>query len=804
MLDRCQLLASVRVLDIGGAESDGVSRLFADLGADVLKVEPPGGAAARATRPSVSGVGTEFSLNFWLNNANKRAVVLDPTDAGDREHFIELSGGADILVDGGTPRGATAFGTSCAELAERFAHLVALEVTDFGTSGPHTAWQAGDSILYAMSTALSRSGPTTGRPVLPPYGIASSTTAVQAAWAALVAYYHRLRCGRGEYIDFSRLEAVLQCLDPPFGSEGQAAVGQKQSGDLWRGRPRNQQIYPTFTCRDGFVRICLLSARQWRGMRAWLGEPEQFSDPKFEGIAARYLASRELNAAIAELFGPQTMEALVTEGQRRGVPIAAVLNPADALASDHFRAVGALTEIDVGRGTRLAVPTGPFVVDGRHAGIRRPCPAVGADEPEWIAARPPTGEPIDGVGGGGPFEGLRILDLGVIVAGGELGRLFADLGAEVIKVESAAYPDGLRQTPPGQSMSRSWALTHRNEASLGLDLRHPEGAALFGRLVEASDAVFANFKPGTLAALGFSYDELRRLNPRIVLAESSAFGATGPWSARMGYGPLVRATTGISRLWTSGDPADPDFYPDSNPGFFDATTIFPDHVVARITAIAALAALINRDAADGGAHVHISQAEAAVNQLATSYVTEAARAAGLTVADDDAIHAVYPCAGDDEWCVISARSEEDRIALAKVVGVSELPVCRTDFVDAISEWTQSRDKGDVVAAVQDAGVPAGPMNRAVDVLADPQVAFRRLYTDMVHPLFDAPMPAETHPAPYRHIPEATLRPAPMPGEHTREIGQALLDLDADEIERLITENVLFAWSDPTEETGSTS
>ena len=113
-----------------------------------------------------------------------------------------------------------------------------------------------------------------------------------------------------------------------------------------------------------------------------------------------------------------------------------------------------------------------------------------------------------------PFDGLRILDLGVIVAGGELGRLFADLGAEVIKVESAAYPDGLRQTAPGMTMSRSWALTHRNEKSLGLDLRHPEGAELFRRLVADADAVFANFKPGTLDSLGFSYERLREINPR--------------------------------------------------------------------------------------------------------------------------------------------------------------------------------------------------------------------------------------------------------------------------------------------------
>lgn len=779
MLDRCQLLASVRVLDIGDSDSDGVSRLLADLGADVLKVEPPGGAASRTAQPCVSGVGIAFAVN----NANKRGAVLDPSAADDRDRFAALVKGADILVDGGRPGGAAAFGTSGAELAARFDHLVALEVTDFGTTGPRATWRATDSVLYAMSTALSRSGPATGRPVLPPHGIASGTAAVQAAWAALVAYYQRLRTGRGDYVDVSRFEAVLQCLDPPFGAEGQAAVGRKQSAELWRGRPRNQQIYPTFDCVDGFVRICLLSARQWRGMRAWLGDLEEFADPKFESIGARYLASTELNAAIAHLFGPQTMEALVDEGQRRGVPIAAVLTPAEALASEHFRAVGALTEVPIAPLASLLLPAGAFVIDGNHAGIETPCPAAGADVPEWLAAPRAAGD-ISADGPERPFTGLRILDLGVIVAGGELGRLFGDLGAEIVKVESAAYPDGLRQTPPGQPMSRSWALTHRNELSLGLDLRHPEGAALFGRLVAASDAVFANFKPGTLAALGFSYDELRALNPRIVLAESSAFGAAGPWSARMGYGPLARAATGVSRLWTSGEADDP--------GFHDATTIFPDHVVARITAIAALAALVNRNSTAAGAHVHISQAEAAVNQLATSYASEAARSAGLVVVDDEAIHEVYPCAGDDEWCVISVCSDADRVALAKVMGVTELPSSRAEFVASVAGWTAARDKAEIAEAVQYAGVAAGPMNRAVDVLADPQVAHRGLYVEMVHPLFATPMTTEAHPAPFGRIPDAPQHPAPMPGEHTRRIGREVLGLDADATERLIVEGVLFA------------
>jgi len=751
------------VLDVGGAESHALGRLLADLGADVLIIEPPGGSPARRALPSVAGA----SIAFALQNANKRSAVLDPDRAADRDRLIELAGTADIVVDDG---GLAVFGTSCAALAERFGHLVALSVTDFGTTGPYTSWQATDPVLYAMSTALSRTGPTSGTPVLPPLGVASATAAVQAAWAALAAYYHRLRCGTGEYIDFSRFEAVVQSLDPPFGSEGQAAVGLKRSSELWRGRPRNQQIYPIFPCQDGYVRICLLSPRQWRGMRAWLGEPARFADPKFDTIAARYAASRELNEAIAVLFAAQMMDDLVAEGQRRGVPIAAVLTPAQALSSEHFRAVGALADVEITAGAGLSVPVGPFVVNGEHAGYATPAPSLGTEETAWATEHSDALSVGDAAGR--PFDGMRILDLGVIVAGGELGRLFADLGAEVIKIESAAYPDGLRQTPPGQVMSRSWALTHRNEYSLGLDLRHPAGAELFEKLVVGADAVFANFKPGTLASLGFSYERLRELNPRIVLAESSAFGASGPWSARMGYGPLVRATTGVTWLWTSDEAPRGSFY--------DATTIFPDHVSARLTAIAALAALIGRDHVGTGAHVHISQAEVAVNQLATGYVAETARAARLPVTGDPAVHAVYPCDGDDEWCVISLRDDDDRAALSVVTGGTE-----------VSEWTRARDKTEVAHLLQRAGVPAAPMYRAVDVLADPQIIFRKVFSDMAHPLFDAPMPTETGPAPYLHIPPAELRPAPMPGEHTREICQKLLAMDADETDRLIAEGVLF-------------
>lgn len=773
------LLTSLRVLDLSTGDGDAVSRILADLGADVLKVEPPGGAPSRSRRPTVDGV----SIAFTLDNANKRCAELDPSRAGDRVRLLELAASCDVVVDSGNAGGAVLFGTSCRELAKMFDHLVVLSVTDFGTAGPRASWRATDAVLYALSSALSRTGPTSGTPVLPPDRVASATAAVQAAWAVLVAYFDRLRCGKGEFIDFSRFEAVVQALDPPFGSEGQAAVGLKSPAELWRGRPRNQQIYPIFECRDGHVRICLLSPRQWRGMWAWLGEPAQFAGPEFETIAARYGASRELNAAMAELFAPEAMADLVAQGRARGVPVAAVLSPAEVLSAAHFREVGALREEVLAPGAAISIPVGPLVVDGVHRGFRHAPPAAGSDEPAW-RDRESTGNIVreQVPTSSRPFAGMRILDLGVIVAGGELGRLFADLGAEVIKVESPAYPDGLRQSPPGKPISRSWALTHRNEESLGLDLRDPAGAALFGRLVEGADAVFANFKPGTLAALGFSYDTLRSLNPGIVLAESSAFGDRGPWSAQMGYGPLVRASTGVTRLWTS---------PDAEPGtFYDATTIFPDHVVARLTAIGALAALIRGE----GGHVHISQAEAAINQLAITYAAESARAAGFSVdTDGGSVDAVFPCAGDDEWCVISLGLPSHHTKVAGLIGRTDLPTARAELIAAVSEWTSTRDKNDVAEALQRLGVPAAPIHRAADVAADPQIVFRALFTDMTHPLLDRPIPTETAPAAFTRIPRADLRPAPMPGEHTYAICRRVLGLSTEQIDGLIGDGALFAY-----------
>ena len=774
------LLAGLRVLDLCDGDADAVTRLLADLGADVLKVEAPGGNSARAQLPAINGV----SIPFALHNANKRAVVLDPAADAGRQTLLELAGAADIVVDSGLPGRAAAYGTSCEELADRFGQLVTMDVTDFGSTGPFASWRATDPVLYAMCAALSRSGPPVGTPVLPPDGIASATAAVQAAWVLLAAYFNRLRCSAGDYIDFSRFDAVVMALDPPFGTQGQAATARK-SGERWRGRPRNQDLYPIFTCRDGFVRICVMSARQWHGLRAWLGEPEQFQDPRFDVLAARAQAFGELGALIGAMFAERTRDELVAEGQRHGVPIAAVLTPSEALHSDHLAAVGALADVELAPGVTARVPVGYWSVDGGRAGFRSAAPALGSGETGsgetfWRKAR---FEPAPvGPAGALPLEGIRVVDLGIIVAGGELSRLFGDLGAEVIKVESAAYPDGLRQKRENQAIGDSFARAHRNHLGFGLDLRSAAGAEVFAALVASADAVFANFKPGTLAALGFDYQRLRTLHPGIVLAESSAYGDEGPWSTRMGYGPLVRAATGVTSLWASEQANSAARHP-----FYDATTIFPDHVVGRIAAIGALAALIRRKRCGIGARIHVSQAEAGINQLDTGFVMLAAKAAGS--GDDEVAHAhvehlVLPCAGDDEWCVVSITSDADRRAVAEVTG--DVP---------LADWAARHTPAEVADRLQGAGVAAGPMYRPDDVYDHPQLRWRKVLGDMVHPLFDVPLPAETGPAPFRNIPASPQRPAPLPGADTRRVCRDVLGMTEQETEQLIASGVLFAAED---------
>jgi crotonobetainyl-CoA:carnitine CoA-transferase CaiB-like acyl-CoA transferase len=785
----------VRVVETADARGEMCGRVLADLGAQVIKVEPPGGAASRGDAPVVDGV----SLPFAVRNAGKRSVVADLTTTAGRDRLLGLLGEADVWIE------ASRLSQPWVERArERNPALVVLSITDFGNTGPYRDWVATDSVLLAMGGVLSRSGLPGREPLMPPGDMALQLTTMQAAWAALVAYWNRLDCGVGDHIDFSLYEATVQAIEPALGTVGTAqAAGYAPT----RGRPAPGP-YPIFSCRDGHVRVVLLAPRQWHAMRAWLGDPPELRDAALETIRGRALASERLHAIFERHFAERGKHELAREGQARGVPVAPVLTLADVLSADHFRVRGAIARRELAPELFADVPTGFAEIDGRRVRPAGRARQVGEhDDGLWPALPPPpAARPAARGSGRRPLKGLRILDFGVIVLGAEVARLFCELGAEVIKVESGAFPDGARVSPI------HFAIGHRGSQSFGVNLRSAEGVEVVKRLVGHCDVVLSNFKPGTLEKLGLGPRTLREVNPGIVVLCSSALGVSGPWRGWLGYGPLVRCISGLTSLWR---------YPDDEASFSDATTIHPDHYAARLCAITALAALIARRRTGVGGEITTSQAEAILMQIAPLIAHESFQPGSTSVSTLGSTPGstpgatpgstlasavpwgIYPCAGDDEWCVVTVRDDADWRALRVALGEPEWAAgdelltaagraTQQAAIDRhLSEWTRANSPRAVAAILQRHGVPAGFMQRPDEYEQDPQLRARDFLRTFEQPGL-APMRIENAPFRAELIAAPPDVPAPKPGEHTRQICRELLAIDDYEIDRLLTAGALEA------------
>jgi len=777
-------LAGVRVVDCVDGPLQSAGRTLADLGAEVIRVERPGGSTAR-------GRGLRFgetSLTFMIRNANKVGVTADIGSPAGREQIAGLLARADILLADWSSEEQIAGGFGEAQLRRINPRLVAVMLSDFGRTGPRSDWTATPDVLFALSSVLSRSGlPEISEPLLPPEFLAYESAAVQAAWVALLGYFEALNTGAGEYIDFSALDALVQILDPVLGVGG-SARGGAPIADLPRSRPDARHLYPIFPTSDGWVRICVLNERQWRGMFDWLGSPADFADEKFNNTARRFAAVPTLYPLIGALLGSLTSAEAVEQGQARGVPIVELVSAEDALANPAFVEAGSFASLPLGDGSTATVPSGVYEIDGQRAGIRTPLTAADLDDLAAAPRESPRARPV----GSRPFEGLRVLDLGVIVVGAELGRLFADYGADVIKVESREFTDGSRGSHDGSEITNGFAWGHRNKRSLGLNLKSEEGKRIFADLVAQSDVVLTNFKPGTLQSLGLDWDVLSKINPRIILSESSAFGNHGPWSTRMGYGPLVRASAGMSALWS---------YPEVEGSYSDAITIFPDHLVGRLNAIAVGALLIRRDRTGAGGRVSTAQVDAIFAGMADQIALESLVPGSIVNQGNhrggDAPRGIFPAGGDDNWVVVDVRGDDQFARLATAIGKPEwaadprlgTPSSRLEHEDelaaALGAWTRAHDAPDAATALQEAGVPAGHMVRGDELLDDPHLTARGVFGTMTHALLPEPFPTNLAEARFSSLPAPLLADAPRQGEHTYEVLADVLAMDAAAVDALV-------------------
>jgi crotonobetainyl-CoA:carnitine CoA-transferase CaiB-like acyl-CoA transferase len=790
-------LNGVRVLDLSVGPGAMCGRLLADFGADVLLVESPVAGAARTAQPLVDGV----SLPFLVSSANKRSVSIDWSGPSGRDEVLALARTADVLIEDQKPGRLADAGLGVEVLHAVNPRLVVTSITDFGQTGPYRDWAGSDWVHLALSSVLSRSGQPGRPPLMPPGRLASEHAAAQAAWATLVAHFDALQTGRGDHVDVSLLEATAQSLDAAYGMGGTATGGMPAS-DLPHGRPDVAHLYPIFACADGHVRICLLARRQWRAMFDWLGQPAEFADAKYDANAARFAARERLYPLIATHFAERKKLELVDDGQQRGIPIEAVNTASEVLLDDHLDARQAFTHIRLRSGRRGRMPRGFLEIDGQRAGYREPLADSNAEWSPRPQHRSAGTAPVAATDRPGPLSGVRVLDLGVIIVGGETGRLFADLGADVIKVESRAFPDGARSASITGTISPTFAWGHRNKRSLGIDLRSRPGRELFLRLVAVSDVVLTNFKPGTMESLGLGYHVLAAVNPAIVTVDSSALGSTGPASRRMGYGPLVRARSGLTSLWR---------YPHDPESFCDAITVYPDHTAARNGAAAALAGLIAARRTGRGAALSIAQVEVMLTQFAAEYLRESLEPGTLVARGNsgewDAPHGVFRCAGEDEWCVITVRDSDDWQRLCATIGAADLAsdpgygdaagrVSRREHIDErIQSWTATRTPREIMSTLQGAGVPAAAMLRVVQLPDDPHLQARGYFTTLRQPQL-GDLPSEAWPARFGRIDVLPPEPAPQHGEHTRAIAADLLGLDDATTSQLIDDGVLEEWVAP--------
>lgn len=765
-------------------------RLLADLGADVVRLEPPEGAPSRRLPPFAGG----SSAFFEVRNFNKRSAVCDLSTETGRTRLLDLLQRADVWIETTKPGWLATLGLDPIEVSRRLTHLIVASITDFGQTGPYRDFEATDDVLTAIGGEIFRSGVVGKPPLLVPGSFSYDVSGVMATFAVLAAHWQRLRTGAGQHLDFSMVEAVAQVTDWSLANYSAIAGTGAPYMEV---RAGSGIVYPMYPCKDGYVRLVILSPRQWHAMREWLGNPEFLQDPHWDSLLGRMSIQEDvLDPLYAELFMTMGMSDLSAEAQRRGIVMTPVMSPQAVLEASHFRERGSFAALSLPDGSAGQVASGVLEVDGQRAGLRRPAPSIGehdADiEASWPDAR--RGPESAPAGGGLPLAGLRVADFGHGGVGVEAGRLFAEYGADVIKIESRAYPDFIRLVG-GSEMSPSFASSSRSKRSLGVNIKTPDGLDLIKKLIAQVDVVIENNSTGTMADLGLDWETLREVNPKLVMVSSQLMGSRGPWAGWLGYGPSTRPAGGMTWLWNFPDGGMP-------PG---AGVIFPDHLVGRVGAVAGLAGLAARHVTGKGAHFEAAQVETVLTCMSQYFLKESVDPGSVQPLgnrrETGAPWGVYQCAGEERWCVITCRNDQDWAGLRKALGDPDWaadPALDTvegrraahDDIDAgLSSWTASRSDREVMETLQSFGVPAGMMNYASDEPADPHLQFRGYLAEIDQPGVGK-MVLEG-PAFYGSAMDRPfIGPAPALGENTRDIAVDLLGLSPERTEELIMAGVL--------------
>ena len=782
-------LTGIRVAELGaGAAASYCGKLFADCGADVVKIEPPGGDLGRRAPSLVDRGGgvAEGGVFAWLNT-NKRSV----TAASDDARFIRaVVGASDVLIDARYGTGADPGEAGHAALRAAFPELTIIALSWFGESGPYRDYAGADSVVRALAGLVKQTGPEAA-PALQSEHQASIPAALCGFIAAASAL---LSSARGRRFEISVLDANVVI------AEYQAATAvQLQLDERRRGINRWFPTFPMgiYPCREGWLGITVLTADQWRGFCDMMGMARQAADPRFATAPDRIGRADELEAVFAPRLRARTAREWFDEGLRRRLPFVIVPSMAELLAEPVHRGRNAFGDVRIGD-ARFEAPVLPLRLTRTPPSVCGRAPLAGADTDSWRPApRGALRRHRRGGDAGLPLAGVRIVDLTMGWAGPLATRQLADLGAEIIKVEGRAYPDWWRGADYSEAgiaahthETRLWFnILNRNKTGITLDLTQAEGAEILRRLVKTADAVIENYSQGVLPKLGLAYPDLCAVKPDLVMVSMPAFGADTPWADVRAYGSTLEQASGLPSVTGNAD-----WPPTMN------HVAYGDPIGGLNAAAALLAALLHHRRTGEGQHVNLSQVECML-PLVAPWVIEQSIAGAVAPRLGNrhphfVPHGCFRCAGDDGWVVIAVTDDAGWLTLCEVIGRPDLAAERElatasgrraaeDRIEAaIAAWTRQRLPDEAMTALQARRVPAGVARSFEEVMRrEPHLEARGFWQEVERPFLGRhrqPSPTfreDGRVYPIRH-------PAPTLGQSTREVLRHLLDLPEAELDRL--------------------
>jgi crotonobetainyl-CoA:carnitine CoA-transferase CaiB-like acyl-CoA transferase len=783
------LLGGARVVDLStGIPGAYCTKLLADAGADVVKVEPPGGDPLRRWSASGAELGDADGPLFRFLHASKRSVVGDPPDPA-------LLAAADLVVDSGR--------LDDGDLARvRAAGTAVVSITPFGRTGPAADRPATEFTLQGWCGSIAGRGHRDAEPlhvggrlgewIAGSYASVAAVALLRATGGAGGAGDRAGRTAPGEHADVSVMECMAITMTISYG-----ALQRSLGVPAPPGPPRTVELPSIEPTADGYVGFTTVTRQQFDDLLLLVERPDLLGDEDLATQAGRQRRRDEFLAVIRDWTTQRTTAEVVELASLLRIPVTPIGAPDTLAGIDQFVERGVFVP---NPGGGFDQPRVPYRVDGRPAPPFRPAPRLGehAGSVTWADAPVDAPARTAGADGGGPdlpLAGIRVADLSAFWAGPAATHVLAALGAEVIKVESVQRPDGMRFTSargPGDPDWWEWSWVfhamNRGKRAVTLDLTSERGRSLLHDLLRQSDVLVENFSPRVLESFGLDRDVLDGINPRLVTIRMPAFGLDGPWRDRTGFAQTMEQASGMA--WMTG--------------FADGPPVNPrgacDPMAGMHAAFAVIAALAERDRSDRGHLIESTMVEAALNVAAELTIERSAHGASLSRRGNRGPVAVpqglYPCAGDERWLALAVAGDDQWRALRGVLGEPPWAAdpqldteagrrLHEDEIDAhVRAWAATEDRDAAVAALVAAGVPAAPVREAQEVPADEQLRHRGFvesYDHLVagrHEVLGVPFRFASRPGPWH------VTAAPTLGQHNDEVLGGLLGLTAGELAEL--------------------